>query len=224
MKAWPKPFYHIDDVLTRWQMRERDLTAFVLSGDLTLSATVAGLRVTFGSFDDFGEGQYSRMHEGHRYIIGTIELQRHDAWQALQHEQWTISSLKSPDGEFIDVGDGVSMVEHVVARSDLVITRVEMQRFEEAFGFDRSVRSEDPEGGRRGAPARYDWDAFWVEVCRTIHEDGVPQTQSELVAGMAAWFGRRQQSAPDDSTLKKKIRPLWQALCRTSSPRVARTS
>lgn len=224
MKAWPKPFYHIDDVLTRWQMSERDLTAFVLSGDLTLSATVAGLRVTFGSFEEFGDGQYSRMHEGHRYIIGTIDLQRHDGWQCLQNDHWTITSLKAPNGEFIDVGDGGGAGEFIVARSDLVVTREELARFEGAYGFDQTVKAIDAEVGRRGAPARYDWDAFWVEVCRTIHEDGVPQTQSELVAGMAAWFGRRQQSAPDDSTLKKKIRPLWQALCRTSSPRVARTS
>ncbi len=39
------------------------------------------LRVTFGGFEDLGDRQCSRIYEGHRYIIGAIDLQRHHAWQ-----------------------------------------------------------------------------------------------------------------------------------------------
>ncbi len=29
---------------------------------------------------------------------------------------------------------------------------------------------------RRGRPLQHDWDAFWVEVCRRVHEDDLPET------------------------------------------------
>ena len=36
-----KPFYHVDEVLERWSISERDLMSFMLSGALTVSATVS---------------------------------------------------------------------------------------------------------------------------------------------------------------------------------------
>ena len=52
MSKLRKPFYHIDELLARWEMTERDITAFVLADELTLSATVAGIRIQYGSFED----------------------------------------------------------------------------------------------------------------------------------------------------------------------------
>ena len=71
-------------------------------------------------------------------------------------------------------------------------------------------RAED--GNRRGAPSRYQWDDIWVELCAMIFLDGLPETQAELVQHIARWLESRGKPVPDDSTIKKKIKPLWQRL------------
>lgn len=202
-----KPFYYLDDAMARWLMPERDIMAFVLSDELTLSATVAGLRITYGSYEDLGAMDYHPIAEGSRSVIGTLDLEQDDAWHVLRHGNWTISSAKSPPGTFRHIekygDDG-----HVVHRDDLVICRAEMERFEAAL----ELKPEEDLPGRRGAPIRFDWDGFWIELCRYIHEEGVPETQNALADRMGDWFSASQSAAPDQSTIKKKIRPLWQQI------------
>ncbi len=67
-----KPFYHIDEVLERWSMSERDIMSFVLAGSLTVSATVAGLRVTCGICRPSAAGVTDRIASSHRYVIGIV--------------------------------------------------------------------------------------------------------------------------------------------------------
>lgn len=203
-----KPFYHLDDAMARWLISERDLTSFVLSDELTLSATVAGLRITCGCYEDLGAGDYHPIPEGSRSVIGTVDLQRDDAWHILRQGHWPITSLKSPPGTFRRIDYHGDNHGHVVHRDDLVICQAEMERFEAALG----LTPEEDLPGRRGAPIRFDWDGFWIELCRYIHEEGVPETQNELADRMGEWFGSRQRATPDASTIKKKIRPLWQQI------------
>ncbi len=65
---------------------------------------------------------------------------------------------------------------------------------------------------RRGRPAQYDWDAFWIEVCRRMHEEGLPETQAPLVENMAEWFTDRGEENIDPRTIEKKISKLFQVL------------
>jgi len=73
-------------------------------------------------------------------------------------------------------------------------------------------QAEAEDGNRRGAPSRYQWDDIWVELCAMIFLDGLPETQAELVQHIARWLESRGKPVPDDSTIKKKIKPLWQRL------------
>lgn len=210
MSRLRKPFYYLDEVMTRWQMSERDITAFVLSDELTLSATVAGLRIEYGAIDEIGDDRCFRIPEGTRFTIGTVEIARDDAWRILREGSWGITSLKAEPGRYQNI-DGLNWENrHLVQREDLVICRAEIERFERAQ--DLVQQPDIPL--RRGAPSRFDWDGFWVEVCRIIHNDGLPNTQNELVGRMAEWFEVRRNAAPDESTIKKKLKPLWQELMR----------
>ncbi len=48
---------------------------------------------------------------------------------------------------------------------------------------------------------------------RGIYDHGVPATQAELVRDMLAWFEARDvEHAPDESTIRRKIRPVWREL------------
>ncbi len=65
---------------------------------------------------------------------------------------------------------------------------------------------------RGGRPLQHDWDAFWVEICRRVHEEGVPETMAEFVDGMLDWFIDRGDERIDRSTIQKKISKLFGVL------------
>jgi hypothetical protein len=204
MSTLRKPYYHVDEALMRWDITERDIIAFVLADELTVSATVARLRVRYGSIEKVADGEFVRIPEGQRHLIGTVDLHRDDAWHILRKGSQSVRSLKAPPGTFQEIDDD----EHVIHRDDLVICRAEMERFEKELGLAPAPEKQ----GRRGAPPRFDWDSFWIEVCRIVHEDGIPLTQSELVRRMNEWFDSRNRASPDESTVKKKLKPLWHTL------------
>ncbi|WP_099865951.1 hypothetical protein [Pararhizobium haloflavum] len=210
MAILTKPFYDLDEVCTQWGLNERDLTAFVLSGDLTLSATVAGLRVVYGYFECIDVDEVIRIPEGRRVIIGTANLERDDAWTVLRKGNHGITQLQAPDDKFIEIDNHASGGVHVVDRDDLVVRREEMERFAAVHLAGAAAREEY--APRRGAPQKYDWDRFWTEVCRRVHEEGVPATQGEFVRLMLDWFGKNDMAEPDQSTVKKKLSPLWRQI------------
>jgi hypothetical protein len=52
-------------------------------------------------------------------------------------------------------------------------------------------------------------------LARRIHEHGIPPTQAELVRDMLNWFELRDvDHAPDESTIKRKIKAVWKELSR----------
>jgi hypothetical protein len=202
-----KPFWHIDEALERWELTERDLAAFVIADELTLSTVVAGVHVQFGSYEQVGPGELTRVPEGHRYVIGTIDIERDDAWRVLREDAAVIRMAKAERGSYMQIcADNGEWL--TVRRADLVVCRAEMERFERIQGIAHRPEA----AAQRGAPPRFDWDRFWVEVCRVVHEDGLPRTQSALITRMSEWFDRNEPSSPDESTIKKKLRPLWHTI------------
>jgi hypothetical protein len=67
---------------------------------------------------------------------------------------------------------------------------------------------------------KYDWDAFWREVARSILFDGVPESQAAFVRRMLDWFDTRGE-APDPSTIKKKLSPLWRDIAPEAERKIA---
>ena len=211
MHHLPKPYYHIDEVLERWSLSERDLMSFVLSGALTVSATVPGLRVTYGICRPAATGIVDRIATSHSYIIGLIPLQQSDAWRVLRQGELAITTLAAPADQFAMIDNAAGENQHLVQKGDLVISHDEFMRFEKV---QTALRNSDGarDTNRRGAPSKFDWDDIWVELCAMIFLDGLPSTQAELVHHIATWLEDQGKRVPDDSTIKKKIKPLWQRL------------
>src|SRR6266496_2131542 len=67
-------------------------------------------------------------------------------------------------------------------------------------------------GRKGGRPKEFDWDEIWIEICRHIHDKGVPKTQAELVRAVQKICELRFEHQPSDSTLKPKIRRLFEVL------------
>ena len=65
---------------------------------------------------------------------------------------------------------------------------------------------------RTGRPEEFPWEDIWIEVCRFIHENGIPTTHAELIQYLQQWCENRYGRQPGDSTLKPKVRKLYGAL------------
>jgi hypothetical protein len=92
--------------------------------------------------------------------------------------------------------------------ADIMITADEIERFEQAHEINRT-RSAGP-----GAPGKYDWDGFHIAVMKRIHNHGLPATQTALIVEMQEWFiaNSTHGSAPDESTIRQRIKVIWRAL------------
>ena len=95
--------------------------------------------------------------------------------------------------------------------ADIMITAEEIERFEQAHEINRA-RSAGP-----GAPGRYDWDGFHIAVMKRIHNHGLPTTQTALIVEMQEWFiaNSANGSAPDESTIRLRIKVIWRAMTAT---------
>jgi hypothetical protein len=144
-----------------------------------------------------------------------VDLFPEDAWWALDAGSQTVFRLKAPADEYIEpASHGDEDRGLTVALKDLVVAHAEFERFQT----DQGLAPEAPQPDfaavpalptvTRGATPKFDWDAFWREVARSLLFDGVPESQAALVRRMEAWFGTRGEH-PDSSTIKKKLSPLW---------------
>jgi hypothetical protein len=129
----------------------------------------------------------------------------------MRQGEFPITALQAPAEEFAMIDNAAGNNQHVVGKSDLVISHEELIRFEKVNPVLADHTGAE-EGNRRGAPSKYEWDDIWVELCAMIFLDGLPETQAELVQQVATWLEAQGKPVPDDSTIKKKIRPLWQRL------------
>ncbi len=66
-----------------------------------------------------------------------------------------------------------------------------------------------------GRPQKFLWDDIWIEVCRYIYESGVPATRAELIEYLQQWCENKFGDQPATSTLKLKLRKLYEALQRS---------
>ena len=67
---------------------------------------------------------------------------------------------------------------------------------------------------RSGRPEKFPWDDIWIEICRSIHDEGLPETIAELMRHVQQWCENQDIEQPGDSTLKPKLRKLYEVLKR----------
>ncbi|KZK84898.1 hypothetical protein PsAD13_01432 [Pseudovibrio sp. Ad13] len=98
-----------------------------------------------------------------------------------------------------------------VQPDELWIPATDLYRFEEKHALGQcSGRS----GNRGGREPKYDWEGMWAPLCVHLFTQGVPNTLNELASAMQDWFIEVSPAgeAPDMSTIRRRIQPLWQAL------------
>jgi hypothetical protein len=128
-----KPFYGLAELCERWSLSEADIPAYVLEGELTLSVAVAGVRVDTSDLEEDADGQPFSIPTGTRWIVGTMDIGRVDAWAVLRNGSQAIGRFLGVQGEVLDLPDqGDERATMLVERQSLVVRRAEMERFQEA--------------------------------------------------------------------------------------------
>jgi hypothetical protein len=61
-----------------------------------------------------------------------------------------------------------------------------------------------------GAPAKFKWDEIWFHTMAFVDEMGLPETQAALVRIVQQICAENELGEPDESTLKPKIRRLFE--------------
>jgi hypothetical protein len=196
-----KPFYSIVEAAARWGCSVRDVAAYAAADHFRI---VAGLRPVKCGGDT---------------IAGLVEVAIHEAIAQIEHAGAGAMPVhiyrlrpftKSRDDRAGDWRIITEPCDGVAVRIEgLSIPGSDASVFEaehEIFGKPRTTS--------QGAPRGYDWDDFWRHLAARIYREGLPETQEELVAEMQEFFIRRSDTgeAPESSTLRKRIRPLWQEL------------
>ena len=91
---------------------------------------------------------------------------------------------------------------------DIMITASEIERFEATHGISRRAQVGP------GAPSRYNWDGFYIALMKRLYTEGLPARQKDLIDEMQEWFIQTSDNgdAPDESTIRRRIRAVWQEL------------
>lgn len=74
---------------------------------------------------------------------------------------------------------------------------------------DAKAMSSPRSGGR---PPKWDWEACWLQICVSIHDEGLPDTQAELVRKLQSWFLESTGEEPSDSSIRERTTKVFKAL------------
>ena len=209
----PVTYLTLADLCERWHVKPAQIAAVALEGKLKLSIPVPGLLAEVGEWVEIDEDNWQRMPEERRRVTGVFDLYPRDAWALIKDQTRGITDLSRGSDGFIDFEPEGHEANFSAAADDILIRRDEVKRFEaESAPAPRDVSEASAARGGPGAPPKYDWDGFWIEACRHIHDEGIPPTQAAMVRDLLDWFDRSGAAAPDPSTVKKKVSRLWKAL------------
>jgi hypothetical protein len=212
MAASPITYLTLGDICERWGVKPIQIAVEALEGKLTFSVPVPGIRAELGYYEEYGPNDWQRIPEARRVIRGVFDLYARDAWEIIKNKTKTIDSLVGENGGYIDLEPADHEEHFLVLADDLLIRRDEVDRFEASNAqASREIYEPPTVRGGPGARTKFDWDGFWIEVSRRIHDDGIPKTQGEMIRDLLDWFDKNGKTTPDQSTIKKKISRLWKS-------------
>lgn len=129
----PKSYFHLTEIAERWSVSLDDLSCYALDGLLEISSMAIGLKVEVGTFEEL-DGGWSRVPVFQEVLYGPQPIVAADLWPVLRNGSGAVTRLKprTPNG-FVEIIGGEAV--RLVLR-DLLVTRMERDRFEHEHGLD----------------------------------------------------------------------------------------
>ena len=212
-----KPFYAIAEVCDRWALSAGDIAAYALEGELTLSLPVADLHAEVINAGNDQERKRAYLATGKCRYVGTVDLGRADAFNILQQGSAAVARVYPSDCDLLMLlnaaGDAEAML---VSAARLVVRHAEFEAFEKRFVTLPPLAEQDGarverRGRPRGAPAKYDWENWLCDMIVIVNEEGVPETQVQLIARAQQWFAVRlgPDNVPCETSIKRRLSRFW---------------
>ena len=192
----PRQFlYTVHDVSVRWGRSQSQIIDWAIADELAIVAAIT--TATIG-----GE-----VTGGLHQIAGSDVRPLFRPYGDADREVWLKRARKIGGQQCLVVSEPAQGVR--ITASDVLITAEEVERFEELHGLGRGRANAGP-----GLPPRYDWDGFYVAVCKRVYTHVLPARQRELVLEMQEWFiaNSANGEAPDESTIRRRIQAIWHEL------------
>lgn len=187
----PRDFYSVIDLAARWDCTHLQILDWALAEKLELRIALSDVE-----FEDGSDASWA--------VIAPAAVRPLFRSYGDAERQVFIRRARPPNCskplKIIDPAEGVK-----VLASDVLVTAAEIERFEDENNLVRRVVSGP------GAQSRYDWDGFYCEIICRVQEDGLPAKQKDMIDEMFNWFLSKSVNgdAPDESTIRKKIRGFW---------------
>jgi len=190
----PVAFYSIYEISARWGCPAADVAGWAVEGHLQVLAGISP--VSCGDEIDAGLVE-----------VPIAELMPMFRRYGPSDDQCRLKRVKLPGSKVwlkvTEPADGLP-----IRSTDLLLAAGPLQGFEEERELLRRPAN------NIGANARYDWEGMYAWLFWHAHQNGVPATQSALIALVQEWFvqNSRKGEVPDESTIRKRLAPLWRKL------------
>ncbi len=190
----PVAFYSIYEIAVRWGRPPADVAGWAAAGHLQVLAGIPPVSCGDAMVAGFVEVPIAELMPMFRRYGPSDEVCRLKRVKPHDSEIWL---------KVTDPPDGVP-----IRSSDLLLSAESLQQFEEERDL---MRRPAP---NIGANPRYDWDAMYAWLTMWLLQNGIPDTQSALVALVQDWFVQNSPSGdvPDESTIRKRLLALWRKL------------
>jgi hypothetical protein len=198
MNLPPRSYYSVGEIASRWDVKPAVIIGWAIENHFALSTVVQPLEAA------------------NQKIAGLVNVAAEDIFTLFRIGRCTRSVRirrirRSADQDWLSISnprDGIRL-----SASDVLLTRQELGRFEAASklaGSPEAHRAARP--GGPGRPPRHDWERFQMAMFKRVYENGMPNTQAELVREMQDWCDAQLTaggSPPDESTIRRKVQIFW---------------
>jgi hypothetical protein len=190
----PIAFYSIYEISARWGRPPADIAGWAAAGHLKVLAGIPPVSCGEMMVAGFVEVPIAELMPMFRRYGPSDEVCRLKRVKPHDSEVWL---------KVTDPAEGVP-----IRSTDLLLSADSLQQFEEERELMRRPAA------NVGSNPRYDWDAMYAWLTMWLFENGIPETQSALVAMVQDWFVQNSPSGdvPDESTIRKRLTAMWRKL------------
>lgn len=187
----PIAFYSIYEIAARWGRSPADIAGWAAMGHLKVIVGISPVSCGEVMVAGFVEVPIAELMPMFRRYGPSEEVCRLKRVRPEDSEVWL--TVTNP-------ADGLP-----IRSSDLLLSADSLQQFEEERDLMRRPAT------NIGANPRYDWDAMYAWLTMWLFENGLPETQSALIALVQDWFVQNSPTGevPDESTIRKRLAPFW---------------
>jgi hypothetical protein len=157
-----KEYFALEEIEERWGIRRLDTIYYAENGLLEIAMRVVGVTIETGLIEPEADGSCYKVPEDYRRYSGLLTLCSCDLALLLRRGSATIHGFDPGDHRYGDIVAPRAGIE--VRACDLVVTRAERDRFEQAHGIVDYVASNG--SGMIPAPPPVDCsdDGGWIKV------------------------------------------------------------